>query len=191
MSTADRAGLERAFVALLEAAGVDLSDPHLAGTPARAAAAWADEFIDGYRVSPAEALGELSPAPADVGLVAVTHLDFTGVCPHHLLPWRGVAHLAYLPGEHLAGFGRLASLVDCLAHRLVLQEDLARNLAQAMVEVLGARGAGVVLDAEQSCMTLRGERRAGSRAWVQATSGEFPAAQHEALRAAIQSGAGR
>lgn len=187
----DRAGLEHAFVAFLKAAGVDLSEPELAGTPARAAAAWADEFLDGYRTTPAEALGELAPAPTGVGLVVVTHLDFTGVCPHHLLPWRGVAHLAYLPGAHLAGFGRLASLVDCLAHRLALQETLASDLAKALVDELGARGAAVVLEAEQSCMTLRGERRAASRAWVQASAGAFPDGDHEALRAAIRSGAGR
>lgn len=189
MSGVDRRGLEAAFVSFLKATGVDLADPELAETPARAAAAWADEFLDGYRRTPKEALGELSPAPDGARLVVVTCLDFTSVCPHHLLPWRGVAHVAYRPAAHLAGFGRVAALVDCLAHRLVLQEALAADLAHALVDVLGAKGAGVVLEAEQSCMTLRGERQAGSRTWVDASAGVFEAEDMRALRQSI--GAGR
>lgn len=191
MSQADRPGLEAAFAAFLAAAGVDTTDPEVAGTPARAAAAWADELLDGYRTTPGEALGEPSPAPPGAGLVAVTHLDFTGVCPHHLLPWRGLAHVAYLPGAKLVGFGRLAALVDCLAHRLVLQEVLAHDVVQALVDELGVRGAGVILEAEQSCMTLRGERRARSRAWTQAVAGDFGSDELRALTEAVRSGAGR
>ena len=191
VSGADRDGLERAFAAFLAAAGVDRADPELAGTPGRAAQAWADELLDGYRTDPKAALGPPSAAPAGAGLVTVTHLDFTGVCPHHLLPWRGLAHVAYLPGAHLAGFGRLAALVDCLAHRLVLQETLARDVAQALVEHLGARGAGVVLEAEQTCMTLRGEKRTRSRARTEATAGAFGPDELRALRDAVQAGGGR
>lgn len=187
----DRAALERAFRAVLEASGAPLDDAELKDTPARAAAAWADEFVDGYRTDAKAALGELSPAPAGGGLVAVTHLDFTGVCPHHLLPWRGVAHVAYLPGAHVAGFGRLAVLVDALAHRLVLQEKLAADVAQALVAGLGAIGAGVVIEAEQSCMTLRGEKRARSRTLVEASAGSFDAPAREGLWAAIRAGSER
>lgn len=191
MSDVDRAGLEAAFAAFLKAAGVDTSDPELAETPARAAAAWADDFLDGYRSTPKEALGELSLAPSGANLVTVTFLNFTSVCPHHLLPWRGLAHVAYRPGTHLAGFGRIAALVDCLGHRLVLQEALAGDVARALVEVLGAKGAGVVLEAEQSCMTLRGERQTRSRTWVEASAGAFEADEMRSLRQSIQAGTGR
>lgn len=169
----DRAAMERALTAFLAATGAPLDDPELAQTPGRAAQAWAEEFVDGYGRSVAEALGEPSRAPPGAGLVLVTGLDFTSVCPHHLLPYRGVAHLAYQPGKHLAGFGRLAVLLDALAHRLVLQETLAGDLAQALVDGLGAKGAGVILEAEQACLTLRGEKRARSRTSVDATAGRF------------------
>jgi GTP cyclohydrolase IA len=97
-------------------------------------------------------------------LVAVTGIDFHSMCPHHLLPSRGVAHVAYVPGRSVVGFGQIARLVDCFAHRLILEEDLARSVAQALVRHLGARGAAVVLDAEQACLTVRGERRRRARA---------------------------
>lgn len=170
----------------LRATGVPLDDPELAQTPARVAAAWADEFLDGYGTSIEEALGECSPAPRGAGLVVVTHLDYTGVCPHHLLPYRGVAHLAYQPEQSVAGFGRLGVLVDALAHRLVLQEALAQQVAEALVSGLGATGAGVILEAEQTCMTLRGERQPRSRTVVEAFAGSFTEESRAQLRASAR-----
>jgi GTP cyclohydrolase IA len=105
------------------------------------------------------------------GLVTVTGLDYHSVCPHHLLPSRGVAHVAYVPGSRVVGFGQLGKLVDCLAHRLVLQEDLAQQIADALVSHLGARGAACLLDAEQLCLTVRGEKRARSRTHAEAFAG--------------------
>src|SRR6202041_2312579 len=122
-------------------------------TPERVAQAWASDFLDGYACDPASALGELHPAPR-AGLVCVTGLDFHSTCPHHLLPYRGLAHLAYLPAEgggaKVAGFSNLARLVDILAHRLVLQETLAEQIAVALQQGTGGRGAGCVLEAEQN-----------------------------------------
>jgi GTP cyclohydrolase I len=175
--------MERAVQDFLRAAAVP-QDPELAQTPERVAAAWLDELLDGYRSSPAEALGELLPSPGG-NLVCVTHVDYTGLCPHHLLPYRGIAHIAYLPDRFIAGFGRFPTLVDALAHRLTLQERLAQQIADALVNVLKARGAGVVLQAEQACMTLRGERRVHSRATVEATAGQFGAAELARLWSAI------
>jgi GTP cyclohydrolase I len=184
MSPPDRSGMERAVRLFLEASGVPLDDPDLAQTPARVAAAWADEFIDGYAGSVPTALGELLPASTG-DLVLVTHLDFTGLCPHHLLPYRGVAHLAYRTGGFVAGFGRLGALVDTLAHRLTLQEILARQLAEGLVSGLSARGAGVILQAEQTCLTLRGEKQPRSRTVVEATAGEFDAPALDRLWRAV------
>lgn len=187
----DREAMQRAVSEFLRAAGVPLDDPELDLTPERVAAAWADEFLDGYRRTVREALGVLSNAPSGGGLVLVTHLDYTGVCPHHLLPYRGMAHVAYLPGEHVAGFSRLAAVVDVLAHRLTLQETLARDVARSLVDELGARGAGVVLEAEQPCMQMRGQKRVRSRAAVQALAGEFDEALMERLWAAVRAGSPR
>jgi GTP cyclohydrolase I len=138
-------------------------DPELAGTPARVAEAWTDELLDGYRQDPAAILAETMPQKGR-DLVAVTGIDFHSVCPHHLLPYRGVAHLAYVPGGRVVGFGQLARLLDAFAHRLVIEEKLARDVALALMEQLGARGAACILDAEQQCLTVRGGRRRRARA---------------------------
>ncbi len=145
-------------------------DLDLAGTPDRVATAWLDDLLDGYRADPARILGESMEA---VGrdLVAVTGIDYHSMCPHHLLPSRGVAHVAYVPGKRVVGFGQIARLVDCFAHRLILEEDLARRIAEALVRHLGARGAAVLLDAEQACLTVRGERRPRARAHAQSFVG--------------------
>jgi GTP cyclohydrolase IA len=141
-------------------------DPEIADTPRRVAQAFLHDLLDGYREDPAAILGEAMPAPGR-DLVAVTGIDFHAVCPHHLLPYRGLAHVAYVPGRKVVGFGQLARLVDCFAHRLVIEERLARQVARALVEHLGARGAACVLEAEQLCLTVRGERRRGARAHAQ------------------------
>jgi GTP cyclohydrolase I len=142
----------------------------LSGTPRRVAEAWLEDLVDGYGRDPAEILaGGLPSAGRD--LVAVTGIDYHSVCPHHLLPSRGVAHVAYVPGGKVVGFGQLVRLVDALAHRLVLEEDLARDVADALVRHLGARGAACVLEAEQLCMTVRGEKRSRARAHAEAWAG--------------------
>jgi GTP cyclohydrolase IA len=146
-------------------AGSDLD-----GTPQRVADAWLEDLVDGYRSTPAAVLAGAMASPSR-DLVAVTGIDFHSVCPHHLLPSRGVAHVGYLPGGRVVGFGQLVKLVDCLAHRLVLEEDLALQITEALVEHLGARGAACLLDAEQLCLTVRGERRARTRAHAEAYAG--------------------
>jgi GTP cyclohydrolase I len=105
----------------------------------------------------------------------VTSIDFHSVCPHHLLPSRGLAHVAYVPGGRVVGFGQIARLVDALAHRLVLQEDLARHVVEALMAHLGARGAACVLDAEQMCLSVRGEKRARARAHAESFAGALEA----------------
>jgi GTP cyclohydrolase I len=142
------------------------------GTPRRVAEAFRDDLLDGYGQDPGAILAAAMPAAGD-DLVAVTGIDFHAVCPHHLLPYRGTACVAYVPGGRVVGFGVLARLVDCFAHRLVIQEVLARQVADALVRHLGARGAACILDAEQMCLTVRGERRREARAHAQAFAGSM------------------
>ena len=149
-----------------------LARPDVRGTPARVAEAFRDDLLDGYRQDPAAILASSMPVRGD-DLVALSGIDFHAVCPHHLLPYRGRACVAYVPGGQVVGFGVLARLVDCFAHRLVIQEDLARQVAEALVEHLGARGAACVLEAEQMCITVRGERRREARAHAQAFTGSM------------------
>lgn len=166
-------GAARAISLFLDAMGLPpdvRGSEALALTPKRVADAWLGDLLDGYRRDPAAILGDAIPARKR-DLVAVTGIDFHSVCPHHLLPSRGVAHVAYVPGDRIAGFGQLVQLVDALAHRFVLQEELARGVAEALMRHLGARGAACVLDAEQLCMTVRGGRRPHARAHTDAFLG--------------------
>jgi len=165
----------------------------VADTPRRVAEAWLGDLVDGYGRDPAEILAERTPSPSR-DLVAVTGIDFHSVCPHHLLPSRGVAHVGYLPGGKVVGFGQIVRLVDALAHRLVLQEDLARQIADALVVHVGAKGAACLLETEQLCMTVRGEKRARARAHAEAFAGALArdgAARRRFLALALAGRAGR
>jgi len=163
------AALARSVTSFLDA--LDLPEAvrrgaDLRGTPARVAQAWRRDLLDGY--------SQTMPSTGR-GLVAVTAIDFHSVCPHHLLPSRGLAHVAYVPGGRVVGFGQLARLVDALAHRLVLQEDLASQVVEALMVHLGARGAACVLEAEQMCLSVRGEKRSRARAHAQSFAGVLEA----------------
>lgn len=144
--------------AFLEAAGLDPADPNLEGTPRRVTQAWAEELLDGYGRSAEDALDELYPAPESSAgeMVVLTDLRFHSMCPHHLLPYEGRAHLAYVPGKSVVGFGRLSALLDVFAHRLILQEELARQVARAMARTLGSPATACILEAKQACLRLRG-----------------------------------
>ena len=165
----------RAVATFLDALGLPPEarrHPQVAATPRRVAEAFLGEMVDGYGSDPAAILADgVSRVRGD--LVAVTGIDFHAVCPHHLLPYRGVAHVAYVPAGRVVGFGQLARLVDCFAHRLVIEEELARNVAEALMRHLGARGAACLLDAEQLCLTVRGARRRSARAHAQCFRGQL------------------
>jgi GTP cyclohydrolase I len=161
-----------AILEFLAAAGLDLGDPQLAETPSRVATAWVEDYLDGYAKDPAVILGERHPVKSKQ-LVIVKGLDFHSMCPHHLVPYRGVAHVGYLPKKGVVGFGKLVELVDCFAHRLILQEQIAEEVVGALVKELGAAGAACVLDAEQACMTTRGPKRRGARTITRAFKGKL------------------
>ncbi len=153
----------RAVRDFLDSLGVDREgDPELRGTPERVARAWRDELLAGYRVEPAEVLAD-TLASAERGMVLVTHIAYASVCPHHLLPAWGVAHVGYLPDGRIVGLGAMVRLVEALGRRLVLQETLGRQVAEALVTHLGARAAGVRLDAAHGCLSTCGERQGGAR----------------------------
>jgi GTP cyclohydrolase IA len=155
----DPAGLRAAIEALLRASGLDpTTDSDLRETPERVARLWETEFLAGYHLDPAEILGETVEGETDPDVVLVANLRFHSMCPHHLVPYRGVAHLAYLPHGKLVGFGRLSDLVECFTRRLTLQERATHQIAEALWRGLGALGAGCVLEAEHLCLALPGER---------------------------------
>jgi GTP cyclohydrolase I len=137
--------------------------------------AWVNEFLDGYALTPEEALGEAFPAPPDSSgeLVVVTDLRFQSMCPHHLLPYEGRAHVAYVPSKQVVGFGRLSTLVDCFAHRLILQEDLARHVASSLARVLGSSATACIIEAKQACLRLRGDKQRDAITHAEAYEGSL------------------
>ena len=147
----DLAAAETAVAHLLTALGQDVASARLRATPGRAAAA-----LLGMITSPGAPTVTLMPTEGYRGLVLVRDIPFQSVCEHHLLPFRGRAHLGFLPGEHLAGISALPRAVEHFAHGLQLQERLTEQLREWLELELNPRGAGVVVEAEHLCMSFRG-----------------------------------
>jgi GTP cyclohydrolase I len=162
----DRAAAAHAIRDFLKALGFDPAQhPDLAETPQRVTEAFTDDLLSGHRVDIAELLAKGScdaPPSAKLGPVAVSEISVATVCPHHLLPALGVAHVVYLPGASLLGIGTVTALVDAFARRLTLQEAIGENVVTALMEHAGARGAYCELVLEHSCLRARGERQTGA-----------------------------
>lgn len=153
-----RAAIERAVAELLTACGLQLDHKDLVSTPSRVARVWTEEFLAGFAMDPAQILGDPVIGEGASELVLVRGLPFHGLCPHHLLPYTGTAAVAYLPAGRLAGFSRLGDLVTCFTRRLTLQERACNDIADALIEHLGARGAGCVMRARHTCLSVPGNK---------------------------------
>jgi GTP cyclohydrolase I len=157
-SKLDIVAAERAALDLLRAIGADVDSPGLRGTPRRVAASFAE------LVTPADFSATSFPNEGGYDeLVVVRDIPFHTLCMHHLLPFHGQAHVAYLPGERIIGISKLARVVEAFARDLQVQERMTVQIADWMEENLKPRGVGVVLSAEHMCMTIRGVRKPGSR----------------------------
>ncbi len=166
--------LAKAFEDFLRAVGMSPgSHEELLETPIRASTMWLEELLDGYDWKPAEILSGGTEVTGNRDMVIVRDLFFHSTCPHHLLPYHGIAHVAYIPSTRVVGLSKIARLVDCFAHRLIIQEDLGRQVAQALVDHLGAEGAACMIDTEQLCMIIRGVRKPGSRAVTLSFAGQM------------------
>ena len=157
----DTARIEAAVAEILAAIGEDPARPGLVSTPSRVAEAYG-EFFAGLGVDPLEPLADTVPSDGRGELVLVRDIEFRSVCEHHLLPFLGVAHVAYLPGDRIVGLGRLARVAEILAARPQLQERLGDQIADALTAGLAPRGVLVVLDAVHGCVTMRGSRQTRS-----------------------------
>lgn len=155
----DPSAARAAIRALLRAVGAPVeSDPELAETPERVADMLLEELLDGYRVDVPSLLKD-GVSTSEPGLVVLRDVRFTFVCPHHLLPSVGRAHIGYLPGPRVVGLGTIVKVVEAFAHRLVLQETLGQNIADALVQHLSARGAAIVIQGAHSCLSARGQEQ--------------------------------
>nr|WP_245709526.1 GTP cyclohydrolase I FolE [Rhodococcus tukisamuensis] len=175
----DLPAAERAVADLLRALGRDPDGVHLSDTPRRVAASY-EEML-----TPRDF--DLTTFPNDAGydeLVLARDIPMISLCEHHLLPFRGVAHVGYLPGGRILGLSKLARVVELFARDLQVQERLTMQVADWLGEHLQPRGIGVVIEAEHMCMSVRGVQAAGTRTVTSAVRGalrENPAARREFL----------
>ncbi len=174
---------ERAVKELLLALGEDIDRDGLRDTPKRVAKAFAENFAGLYQ-DPREIL----QVTFDAGhreLVIVRDIEVYSHCEHHLTPFHGVAHIGYIPGEsgRITGLSKLARLVDLFAKRPQVQERLTTQVADSLMEILGAAGAIVILDCEHLCMSMRGVRKPEARTVTSAVRGILhnPATRAEAM----------
>jgi GTP cyclohydrolase I len=169
----DLARIEKAVREILIAIGEDPDREGLQRTPARVARAYAELFA-GLRVDPSKVLTTTFEANHEE-LVLVKDIELMSLCEHHLLPFRGVAHVGYIPGTHgrITGLSKLARLVEVYSRRPQVQERLTSQIADLLMEKLDPRGVIVVLECEHMCMEMRGIRKAGARTVTSAVRGAF------------------
>jgi len=178
--------LERIAAAVREvllAVGEDPERDGLAGTPTRVARMYRELFA-GLADEPGRHLQAVFEEKYDE-MVVLRNIPFHSVCEHHLLPFMGVAHVAYLPRGRVVGISKLARVVDAFARRPQVQERLTKQIADLIMDRLDAKGVGVVLDAQHTCMIIRGVKKPGSTMITSALRGLFktnPSTRAEGMR---------
>ncbi|HTY08590.1 MAG TPA: GTP cyclohydrolase I FolE [Candidatus Edwardsbacteria bacterium] len=167
---ADQRQIERAVTALLRAVGEDPGREGLRDTPGRVARMY-QEIFSGMWADAAEELKVYRVKNEDE-MILVRDIDFYSMCEHHLLPFFGRVHIAYIPrGNKVTGFSSLVKVVESMAHRLQLQERLAADIADMLVARLNPLGVLVVIEAEHLCLTMRGVKKPGSKVVTSAIRG--------------------
>ncbi len=179
----DRLKMESAVQLFLEGIGQRFEGDDLEATPGRVARAWCDDLVSGYDV---DAVAELTWAPVEPGSgpVMVRRVRFASVCVHHLLPFFGFAHVAYTPDRRLAGLSKIGRVIDAHARRLQTQERLTAAIVATMDTALEPHGTLALLEAEHTCMTVRGVRKDQGRMVTLSSAGlyrEDPAVRNEIL----------
>jgi GTP cyclohydrolase IA len=168
----DRDRVQGLIRELLEAIGEDPQREGLVETPRRVADMYV-ELFEGIEADPGEHLRLTFEASHDE-MVMVRDIPFTSLCEHHLVPFTGLAHVAYLPGEgRITGLSKLARLVEGYARRLQVQERMTTQIVEAMERELHPRGSIVVIEAEHFCVSMRGVKKAGSTTVTSAVRGVF------------------
>lgn len=176
----DEAKHEEAVAALrtlMSYLGEDPSREGLLDTPKRVLKSYRELFA-GYQQDPAEILARtFDEVEGYQEMVLLRDIPFQSTCEHHMLPFHGVAHVAYLPGERVVGLSKLARLVECYGRRLQIQERLTRQVTQALMAHLKPRGAAAMVEAQHGCMVCRGIRKEGARMVTSSFEGDFAEGQ--------------
>ncbi|MDI1346747.1 MAG: GTP cyclohydrolase I FolE [Pseudolabrys sp.] len=177
-----REAAEEAVRTLIAYAGDDATREGVLDTPKRVIDAY-EEIYEGYRESPAEALDRtFSETGGYDDFVLVKDIQFNSHCEHHMMPFYGKAHVAYMPTDRVVGLSKLARLVDVYAHRLQTQEHMTSQIATAIEEVLQPRGVAVMIEAEHMCMSIRGVHKLGALTVTTHFSGAFRTDPNEMVR---------
>ncbi len=159
---------------LLRDMGEDPEREGLQGTPARVARSF--EFLTrGYHEDPRQVIGTALFTEEYSEMIIVRDIDFFSLCEHHIIPFYGRAHVAYVPDRHIVGISKIARMVECFARRLQVQERMTQQIANTLSEVLSPRGVGVVIRAEHMCMRMRGVEKPNSAVVTSALLGCFQA----------------
>jgi GTP cyclohydrolase I len=177
----DHERIQAAVREILLAVGEDPDREGLRDTPARVARMYAEMFAGLYK-DPREPLRRTFTQKYDE-MVLIKDIGFASMCEHHLLPFVGKAHIAYLPNGKIVGLSKIPRVVEALARRPQVQERMTEELADLLMEELDARGVAVVLEATHTCMTIRGIRKANSICTTSAMRGGFKI--HESTRAEL------
>jgi GTP cyclohydrolase I len=179
----DQSTIKKSVTAMLQAFGEDPLREGLKNTPDRVARMYV-ELLSGYRQDPIELMnGAIFDVEYDE-MVLVRDIEFYSLCEHHLLPFIGRAHVAYLPRDSVVGLSKIPRLVDMFAHRLQVQERMTRQIAQFLQESLKPIGVGVVIEGLHLCATMRGVKKHDARMTTSAMLGYFrknPATRQEFL----------
>jgi GTP cyclohydrolase IA len=166
------AQLQQSYADLISGIGENLSRPGLVDTPIRAAKAFSF-LTKGYAQSLEDVTNGAVFPSNNPEMVMVKGIEFFSICEHHLLPFMGHTHVAYLPEGQVLGLSKVARIVDMFARRLQIQENLTQEIAQAIMDATGARGAAVVMDAQHMCMMMRGVQKQDSSTRSVAMLGQF------------------
>lgn len=167
----DKKKVEKAVKLLLDAIGEDATREGLKDTPARVSRMY-EEILAGMDASPEEHLSrQFSVEGSD--MVLEKDITFYSMCEHHMLPFFGKVHIAYIPDGKVVGLSKLARTVEVYARRLQIQEQMTSQIADAIVKYLNPKGVMVVVEAEHTCMTMRGVKKPGSKTVTTVTRGQF------------------
>jgi GTP cyclohydrolase I len=168
--------MEDAFAKIITACGEDLTRPGLIDTPKRAAKAF--EFLThGYKQNVEEIVNNALFPSDSSEMVLVQDIEMYSMCEHHMLPFIGKCHVAYIPNGKVLGLSKIARIVDLYARRLQIQEQLTTQIAQTVMEVTESEGCGVIIEAQHMCMMMRGVEKQNSLMKTSAMLGSFRSSQ--------------